>query len=234
MNVNFFSAQIKLWARIFDYKGKSSRKEYWFAFIFHIIIGILVALNIGLSMIPEIFVPLVGSNVIINIIHYAFLIIGILFLAYLVLAIIPWIALTVRRLRDAGKSGWWTVLLLIFGIGHLVLFFLCSLASSAAGVFIPATNVPAGVYGPPDWFDPSINQNDDVYGPDWGDDYDPYYNEPATEYGPPEWDFDEEIFDPYNNNNDDVYGPEWDYDDDFDPELNVEPAVYGPPSWYKK
>ncbi len=243
MKVNFFSAQLKLWARIFDYKGTSSKKEYWFAFIFHVIIGALVCFNLFISAISIILldynfdssVRLIG-----NIIHYAFLVLALIKLAYLIIAVIPWIALTVRRLRDAGKSAWWTLLLLVFGIGHIVLFIICATASGLAGAFMPSNNRPEAIYGPPEMLDPSYDpfQNfpGEIYGPPdmYIDDYDPKMNEPQPEYGPPVWD----DYDPDMNVEPTLYGPPIDidpseYDDNYDPDLNVNEDVYGPPEWFE-
>ena len=153
MDVNFFSAQLKLWARIFDYKGKSSRKEYWFAFILEAVLFALAFVNVTLSFIPVL------------IVHYLFLVIGLLIFLYLFVSIVPWISLTVRRLRDGGKSVWWALLMLVVGIGNVILLFICMTASAIViGVFAPELNRPVCVYGPPEYFDPSYNEPDAVYG----------------------------------------------------------------------
>ena len=177
MEVNFFTAQLKLWARIFDYKGKSSRKEYWFAFILEAVLFALAFFNVTLSFIP------------IKVIHYFFLILALLIFLYLGLSIIPWISLTVRRLRDGGKSAWWALLMLIVGIGNVIVLFICMTASA---IVIGAVCV----YGPPEDYDPSLNEPEVVYGPpEWFNDqddpepepeYDPSLNQEVDVYGPPE------------------------------------------------
>ena len=256
-DANFFSAQIRLWAGIFNYKGTSTRKEYWFSFLFHAILGVLAFFGMLLSSGIFLLQEFVDESILLTILHIILLIPAVLIIIYLVLSIIPWIALTVRRLRDAGKSGWWTILLLFVGIGHIILLILCALGSAVAGVaFFAANNIQPSVYGPPEWYDPSYNQNNDVYGPPSFDDFDPYNNEPQTEYGPPVWfeeddddfdpninitepmygppPFDEEDYDPNVNQNEDVYGPpEWLYEEDvFDPVENINPDVYGPAPWF--
>ena len=257
-DANFFSAQTRLWAGIFNYKGTSTRKEYWFAFLFHAILGILAFFGMLLSLGIFLLQDVLDAYVLLTVIHYILLVPAVLIFIYLVISIIPWIALTVRRLRDAGKSGWWTILLLFVGIGHVILLFLCALGSTVAGVaFFAANNRQPAVYGPPDWFDPSYNQNNDVYGPPSPDDFDPYNNEPQTEYGPPVWfddddddfdpninitepmygppPFDEDDYDPNVNQNEDVYGPpEWfDEPEEYDPEININGNIYGPPEWFE-
>ena len=149
MKVNFFTAQIKLWGRIFDYKGKSTKKEYWFAFLFHAILGLLACACIALSAAALIFTGFRYDwhiQDLAKIVHYVFLIPGIILTAYLAIAVIPWISLTVRRLRDGGKSAWWALLLLIVGVGHILLFVICVSASGIAGIFNPSRNVPEGIY----------------------------------------------------------------------------------------
>ena len=53
-----------------------------------------------------------------------------LFVIFLMLHFIPNIAITVRRLHDTGKSGWWYLLSLIPYIGPFILFILLVLDSS--------------------------------------------------------------------------------------------------------
>lgn len=216
MKVNFFTAQLKLWAGIFNYKGKSTPKEYWFAFIFHVILGFIGFINILSSLLFLLFANAFASYNTREIAmagHYITLVIGALILLYVMLSFIPWIALTVRRLRDAGKSGWWTLLLLFLGLGQIILLFLCASGSLATGIiFNPETNVPEAIYGPPEfYYSPEYNQNYGVYGPPPIDlepddnDYDPSLNEPEPVYGPPS------------------------FDDEFDVEFNLNGDVYGPP-----
>lgn len=255
---NFFSAQKRLWAGIFDYGGTSTRKEYWFAFLFHAILGVFaffcLLLSVGLFLLQD----WLDAYILLTIVHYILLIPAILIFIYLCLSIIPWIPLTVRRLRDAGKSGWWTILLLFVGIGHIILLFLCALGSTIGGVaFFAANNRAPSVYGPPEWFDPDVNINDGVYGPPGPDIFNPDDNETPNVYGPPEWfdddddfdpsindseplygppPFDEDDYDPNINQNEDVYGPpEWLNDpDEYDPEVNLNEDVYGPPEWFEE
>ena len=232
-DANFFSAQKRLWAGIFNYKGTSTRKEYWFAFLFHAILGILAFFGMLLSSGIFLLQEFVDESILLTILHIILLIPAVLIIIYLVLSIIPWIALTVRRLRDAGKSGWWTILLLFVGIGHIILLILCALGSAVAGVaFFAANNIQPSVYGPPEWYDPSYNQNDDVYGPPGPDIFNPDDNETPTVYGPPEWFDDDDDFDPSINDSEPLYGPPPFDEDDYDPNVNQNEDVYGPPEWF--
>ncbi len=215
--VGFFGAYASMWKKIFDYKSKSSRREYWFPFIIQ---SVLATAAIVLFIIADI---QYSDNL-------PYLIPAYVITAYLGVSLIPWVSLTVRRLHDAGKKGWWTFLMLIVGVGTFILLLICSLSSSP-DFYNPFQDRPEVVYGPPEWFDPEYNGPEEVYGPpEWfgadpepsDDPYDPDANNPETVYGPPEW------FDPENNEPEEVYGPpEW--FDDYNPEENIEPPVYGPP-----
>lgn len=189
--VTFFGAFKDMWARIFDYSGVSGRKQFWLPFALHAVIALIASGLILVSLMVDrggLFFCLA-----------AFILIG-----YLVLSIIPWISLTVRRLRDSGRSGWWTLLVLIFGIGMIILLVLCTSASTiynykSTGSFNPYYNEPVAVYGPPEYFNPSNNEPEDVYGPPmddgWQDpvedttedeNFNPDENMPEVIYGPPE------------------------------------------------
>ncbi len=206
MDVNFFSAQIKQWKRIFDYKGTSTLKEFIFPVIFNVILGVI---DLILTFVAFNFAALYEG-----VLFYIFVIPASLITVYLILSIIPGISLTVRRLRAAGKSGWWALLLLVFGIGHAYLLVLCTAITVSAGAssFSPFDNSPECIYGPPpEFYDPEYNQNVDVYGPP-------------------------EDFEPDENVNEDVYGPPIDFEpdpNDFNPEENAEPAIYGPPEMFQ-
>ena len=85
---------LEVLARSFDFKGRSSRKEFWiFAFV-------NVAINVVLAGITP----------------WSFI--------YSLCLILPILALTVRRLHDSGKSGWSILLGLIPFIGAILLLIL--------------------------------------------------------------------------------------------------------------
>ena len=87
----------------FDFKGKISRKQYWFGILTYSIL-LIVASCVGI-MISE-----TASLVIQSVVSLLF--------------IIPGLALCVRRLRDIGKSPWWILISVVPLIGALWLFIL--------------------------------------------------------------------------------------------------------------
>lgn len=164
---------VSLWKRIFDYKGTSGRKEFWVPF----------AVNAGLAVLMTvlIFIKLMGiSRLAVPIIILA---------VYLAASAVPFISLTVRRLHDTGRSGWWYWLVFAFGVGAIVLIMMLAGATQS---FDPSDNLCVSVYGPPpyeDDYDPEDNINEDVYGPpkDIEDVYAPEDNLAEVVYGPPSW-----------------------------------------------
>ncbi len=85
--------------------GRARRKEYWLFVFFNFMVG--TALNI---IEAEIF----GTPY--------------LFLFYTLYTIIPLVCVSIRRLHDTGKSGFWFLLTLIPVIGTLtyIIFLLCN------------------------------------------------------------------------------------------------------------
>ncbi len=83
--------------RYADFEGRSRRSAFWYFILFN---GLAA---IAANLIDE----LVGDYPIFG-------------LVYFLAALIPFIAVAVRRLHDTGKSGWW-MLLYLTGIGIIVL-----------------------------------------------------------------------------------------------------------------
>ncbi|MBA4216899.1 MAG: DUF805 domain-containing protein [Proteobacteria bacterium] len=83
-----------------DFSGRASRSEYWWFFLFSILVS-LVAGAIGY----------VASTIV--------------FLGLL----LPSLAAATRRLHDTGKSGWWQLVGLIPVVGFIVLVVLLAMES---------------------------------------------------------------------------------------------------------
>lgn len=82
------------------FSGRARRQEYWMFLLFHIIaVFILTAVDMAIFGMP-----------------------ALLYFVYLLGTLIPSLALSVRRLHDVGKSGWW-LLLSFVPFGSLVLLF---------------------------------------------------------------------------------------------------------------
>lgn len=121
-------AYLDLWRRCFDYKGVSTRREFWLPFGIHVAIAAVIALMIYIETIQTTIVALILA-------------------AYLIISGIPFISLTVRRLHDVGKSGWYFFLWFGLGIGTILLLSLIfrdSIYSAVSDLFRTQC-----VYGPP-------------------------------------------------------------------------------------
>jgi uncharacterized membrane protein YhaH (DUF805 family) len=105
--------------RYFDFSGRSRRKEYWMFFIF-VVVGEIITMildsMLGLggstSSSSEFGDGTASASVSANG--------GILTLIFVLLIIIPGIAVSVRRMHDQDKSGWW---ILIPIVGPILVMF---------------------------------------------------------------------------------------------------------------
>jgi len=88
------------------FSGRARRAEYWF----FVLINALISGALGLIEWITGLAPNTESSVLAGI--------------YSLAVLIPAIAVTIRRLHDTGRSGWWMLLVFIPCIGLILLFFL--------------------------------------------------------------------------------------------------------------
>jgi len=79
-----------------EFNGRARRKEYWLFILFNLIFS-LAAMVLDSEL---------GTS-------------GIVYLIYAVIVALPSLAVTVRRLHDVEKSGWYILILLIPFIGAI-------------------------------------------------------------------------------------------------------------------
>jgi uncharacterized membrane protein YhaH (DUF805 family) len=80
------------------FSGRSSRSAYWWFYLFAVIV-VIAALVVDAAL---------GTG-------------GVIYLLVLVGLFLPNLAVTVRRLHDAGHSGWWVLISIVPLIGAIVL-----------------------------------------------------------------------------------------------------------------
>lgn len=80
------------------FSGRARRKEYWMFFLFNIIIGFVLGIIEGIAGIP-----------------------GVISMLYSLAVLLPGVAVSVRRLHDIDRSGWWLLIGLVPIIGAIVL-----------------------------------------------------------------------------------------------------------------
>jgi uncharacterized membrane protein YhaH (DUF805 family) len=94
------------WQRAADFSGRSRRKEYWMFQLFNVLFVILI---LGLALLAGGSAPLkLGTDCC---------------LVYCFVAFVPNLAVTVRRLHDIGRSGYWYFISFIPLGGIVVLVF---------------------------------------------------------------------------------------------------------------
>ena len=93
--MNWYLDVIKKYA---VFEGRARRKEYWMFFLINIIIAVVISIVEGAFGSP-----------------------GILSTLYSFAVLLPGIAVSVRRLHDTGRSGWWLWISFIPLVGLIVL-----------------------------------------------------------------------------------------------------------------
>lgn len=76
-----------------NFSGRARRSEYWYSFLVHMLMLVFVVLLYGIFE----FTVLDKFSLLIAMI-------------YVLLSVLPTIAVSVRRLHDTGRSGWWYLL----------------------------------------------------------------------------------------------------------------------------
>ena len=90
----------EVWKKYASFGGRAGRQEYWYFVLFNILANILLG----------ILAAIIGAKVGMS-----------LWSLYSLAVAIPSLAVSVRRLHDNGRSGWWLLIAPIPGIGPIVL-----------------------------------------------------------------------------------------------------------------
>ena len=107
----------KFWKGYVDFTGRSTPSDYWFAYSAHVLIFFAYYL---LDAVFERMVSATGSMDVFTI----SVILLLIFFAYGVATVLPGIAITVRRLRDAGYNWPYIFIPLIPFVGIFIFIFL--------------------------------------------------------------------------------------------------------------
>ena len=89
------------------FSGRARRKEYWYFVLFNIVISVILSAIDGMmgSYNAETGMGLLGS-------------------IYILAILLPGIGVSIRRLHDTGRSGWWLLVGFVPLIGAIVLIVL--------------------------------------------------------------------------------------------------------------
>ena len=117
--MSFGEAVKSFWSNYSTFKGRSRRAEYWWIQLFLVLTNLAVA-AIDLALMDgdvDRFIANGGG--------------GIVGLVWILVTIVPALAVLVRRLHDTGKSGWWVLIGFVPFVGTIVLFVFSVLDSDA-------------------------------------------------------------------------------------------------------
>ena len=90
-----------------NFSGRARRGEYWYFVLFNLLFGLGI-LFLG-TLFGMLFSPALAT------------VFSMLYLAYAIFALVPGVAVTVRRLHDTNRSGWLILISLIPLIGSILL-----------------------------------------------------------------------------------------------------------------
>ena len=111
--MNWYMEALRKYA---TFEGRARRKEYWFFMLFNFLaVVILSVVDMGIGTFNE------KAEI------------GLLSGVYLLAVLIPSIAVTVRRLHDTDRSGWWILLNFIPVVGSVVILVFAILDSQPGG-----------------------------------------------------------------------------------------------------
>ena len=117
-NFNLITAYKSMFKKYAQFNGRSRRSEYWLASVMNLIIIMAFYLIM--------FIPMM-----VDIVNYGeptgatgglMIVFGLLIFVYAVAVFVPSLAMSVRRLHDTGRSGWFLLLNLIPYIGGIIVF----------------------------------------------------------------------------------------------------------------
>jgi len=97
--VDFMTAIRTCFSKYADFSGRARRSEFWFFMLFNVAVQIVASLIDGIIL---------GGM-------------GILGLVASLGLLVPALAVSVRRLHDSGRSGWWILIGLIPLVGIILL-----------------------------------------------------------------------------------------------------------------
>ena len=103
--MNWYLAVLKNYA---EFSGRAGRPEFWWFFLFHFIILIVLA---ALGQRAGFF--------------------NIVYLLYVLGTLIPYFAVSIRRLHDTDKSGWFLLIALIPLVGGIIVLVLLALPGNS-------------------------------------------------------------------------------------------------------
>lgn len=113
--MNFVQSVKSVYGNFVNFSGRACRSEYWWFVLFNIIVSVVVgiievSLGLGSGVVSS-----GGGGVSASFAG------GPLSIIWMLINIIPGIAVGVRRMHDTDRSGWWLLIALIPIVGGIIL-----------------------------------------------------------------------------------------------------------------
>ena len=110
--MSFGQAVASFFQNYVNFNGRAPRSAYWWVFLFNLIVAVIAAIldqTLGMAY------TMPGPSGPMSLGY------GPIYTIFAVAVLLPSLALTVRRLHDRDKSGWWILLGIIPIIGGIIL-----------------------------------------------------------------------------------------------------------------
>ncbi len=114
MSVSFADSIKNAFVKAFDFKTRSSRAEFWYFYLFTVIVGM-----VGIQVDQYLSLELIRFELSRS--PNNEFILGHFYTFTYFLFLIPSLSLYVRRLHDTDRSGWWLMIMLIPFIGFVTI-----------------------------------------------------------------------------------------------------------------
>ncbi len=106
----------EFWGNYANFRGRTARADFWLTNVFLSLVSFLY-------FIPVVALPLLGcDSTAVTVISFAAAIV------FGLAIVVPALSITVRRLHDVGKSGWWIFISAVPFVGSIILFIFLVLA----------------------------------------------------------------------------------------------------------
>ena len=104
---------LAMWKNFANFSDRTSRRGYWMAFLINFIISLV--LGVIIAVLPKL---------------------GFISYIYSLAALIPSLAIAVRRLRDAGKQWGWLFICFVPLVGWIILLIMLCTPSASNGATV--------------------------------------------------------------------------------------------------
>lgn len=155
--MKMFKAYGYYWKNAFKYQATSTRADYWWPVLMNVIIYAILCLLMMASGISSIGSLIQGTTEGLGTV----VILAIITMIFSIATIFPSIAISVRRVRDAGLSGWFVLGIWLVSIilGNVDNEFCTGLMAVLEIIFLVITCLPSGYINKQGWWSPNTNND---------------------------------------------------------------------------